>query len=84
MGVVLRLLFVVVAIGGLVGFLYAHRRRTNAIVAIVVGSYVVMAGLRLMAVESDAPTVLLALGGLGALWAAAWIGARWAERHGWR
>jgi uncharacterized membrane protein (UPF0136 family) len=82
-GVVLRALFVVAAIGGLVGFLYVYRRRTNAIVAIVVGSYVVMAGLRLLAVESDVPTVLLALGGLGVLWGAVWLGTRWAERHGW-
>ena len=86
MAFAVRCLFFLFALGGLAFFLYTYRRRTNAILAIVVFSYTVMAGARLLTVENEAEILgpgLIALGGLGLLWVAVWLGARWAEKRGW-
>lgn len=86
MGLALRILYFLVAIGGLVGFLFFYRRRTNAILAIVVGSYALTVGIRLLTVENDADLIghtLLALIGLGVLWVVAWFGTRWVKKRGW-
>ena len=86
MGLALRCLFFLVLIGGLILFLYVYRRRTNAILAIVVGVYAVTAALRLLTIQNEAdllgPGVLSVLG-LGLLWGVVWLGARWVEKHGW-
>jgi hypothetical protein len=86
MGYLLRAFFFLVAAGGLVVFLYLYRRRTNAILAIVVGSYAFIVGLRLLTVENDADLLwqtAIALVGLGLLWVVVRFGARWVEKAGW-
>jgi hypothetical protein len=85
-GYVLRAFFFLLAAGGLVVFLYLYRRRTNAILAIVVGSYAFVAGVRLLTVESDADLLwqaAIALAGLGLVWVLIRYGARWVEKAGW-
>jgi hypothetical protein len=87
MAYALRCLFFLVALGGLVAFLYVYRRRTNAIVAIVLFSYAVGAGSRLLSVQADDEVVrnsLLALVGLVVVYGLAWGATRYLERKGWR
>ena len=83
----LRFLFFLAAVGGLVGFLYVYRRKTNQIVAIVLFSYGLAAGSRLLSLHEDDDLVrnsLLALGGLLVVYGLAWAAARYLERRGWR
>jgi ABC-type uncharacterized transport system permease subunit len=87
MAYALRCLFFLAALGGLIAFLYVYRRRTNAIVAIVLFSYAVGAGSRLLSVHSDEEAVrnsLLALVGLVAVYGLAWGATRYLERRGWK
>jgi hypothetical protein len=87
MAYALRCLFFLAAIGGLIAFLYVYRRRTNAIVAIVLFSYAIGAGSRLLSVgdeEEVVRTSVLALVGLAAAYGLAWGVARYLERRGWR
>ena len=87
MALALRCLFFLAAIGGLIAFLYVYRRRTNLIVAIVLFSYAVGAGSRLLSARDDAEVVhtsVLALLGLLAAYAVAWAVTRYLERRGWR
>ena len=83
----LRCLFFLAAVGGLVAFLYVYRRKTNLIVAIVLFSYAVAAGSRLLSSQTDEEVVwhsVLALGGLALVYGLAWAATRYAERKGWR
>jgi len=83
----LRCLFFLAAIGGLIGFMYAYRRKTNLIVAIVLFSYAVGAGSRLASAREDDELLrnsLLALGGLAVAYGLAWALTRYLERRGWR
>jgi hypothetical protein len=87
MAYALRCLFFLAAIGGLIAFLYVYRRRTNLIVAIVLFSYAVGAGSRLLSVQDDEEAVrnsLLALLGLAVAYGLAWAGTRYLARRGWR
>jgi hypothetical protein len=87
MAYALRCLFFLAAVGGLIAFLYVYRRRTNLIVAIVLFSYAVGAGSRLLSVQDEDEVVrnsLLALLGLGAAYGVAWAVTRYLERRGWR
>lgn len=86
MGYLVRAFFFLLVAGGLVLFLYLYRRRTNAILAIVVGSYAFVAGVRLLTVENDADLLwhaAIALAGLGLVWLIVRYGARWVEKAGW-
>ncbi|HEY3111280.1 MAG TPA: hypothetical protein VGL23_21165 [Chloroflexota bacterium] len=83
----LRCLFFLAAIGGLIGFLYVYRRKTNLIVAIVLFSYAVGAGSRLLRAREDDELLrnsLLALAGLAVAYGLAWVLTRYLERRGWR
>jgi hypothetical protein len=87
MAYALRCLFFLAAIGGLVAFLYVYRRKTNLIVAIVLFSYAVGAGSRVLSVHEDEEVLrnsLIALAGLAAAYALAWAATRYLERRGWR
>jgi hypothetical protein len=87
MASVLRCLFFLAAIGGLIGFLYVYRRKTNQIVAIVLFSYAVGAGSRLLGAREDDELLrnsLLALAGLAVAYGLAWALTRYLERRGWR
>ena len=87
MAYALRCLFFLAAIGGLIAFLYVYRRKTNQIVAIVLFSYAVGAGSRLLSLHEDEEVVrnsLLALGGLAVAYGLAWLATRYLERKGWR
>ena len=57
MAYALRCLFFLAAIVGLVAFLYVYRRKTNQIVAIVLFSYAVGAGSRLLSARTDEEVV---------------------------
>lgn len=85
MAFALRCLFFLLAIGGLIWFLYAYRAKTNQIVLIVVLSYGIGAGSRLLRLENDEELILtsvLALIGLAAVYVGVWMGARYFERRG--
>jgi hypothetical protein len=87
MAYALRCLFFLAALGGMIAFLYAYRRKTNQIVLIVLFSYAVGAGSRLMSVHDDDELVrnsVLALVGLVIAYGAVWLGTRYLERRGWR
>jgi hypothetical protein len=87
MAYALRCLFFLAAIGGGIAFMYAYRRKTNQIVAIVLFSYAIGAGSRLLRVHDDdelVRTSLLALAGLVAAYGLAWAATRYVERKGWR
>jgi hypothetical protein len=87
MAYALRCLFFLAAIAGLIAFLYVYRRKTNQIVAIVLFSYLVAAGSRLLSVHDDDAILrnsLLALVGLAAAYGLAWAATRYLERRGWR
>ena len=87
MAYALRCLFFLVAIGGLIAFLYVYRRKTNLIVAIVLFSYAVGAGSRLLSAREDDELLrnsLLALVGLAVAYGLAWALTRYLERRGWR
>ena len=87
MAYALRCLFFLAAIGGLVAFLYVYRRKTNQIVAIVLFSYAVGAGSRLLSAQTDEEVVrnsLIALAGLALAYGLAWGATRYLERKGWR
>ena len=87
MAYALRCLFFLAAIGGLIGFLYVYRRKTNQIVAIVLFSYAVGAGSRLLGAHDDDEILrnsLLALLGLVVAYGLAWLATRYLERRGWR
>jgi hypothetical protein len=87
MAYALRCLFFLAAIGGLIAFLYFYRRRTNMIVAIVLFSYAVGVGSRLLSLRDDEEVVrnsLLALFGLALAYALAWALTRYLAGRGWR
>ena len=86
MAYALRCLFFLAAIGGLIAFLYVYRRKTNQIVAIVLFSYAVGAGSRLLSAREDevVRNSLLALAGLAVAYGLAWVATRYLERRGWR
>jgi hypothetical protein len=87
MAYALRCLFFLAAIGGAIAFLYVYRRKTNQIVAIVLFSYAVGAGSRLLNLHEDDEILrnsVLALVGLVAAYGVAWGLTRYVERKGWR
>lgn len=87
MALALRLLFMLLVVGVLALLLYVYRRRTNQIVAIVLASYAIGVGSRLMSVETEGEVLrngILAVGGLAVVWAGVWLGARYLQKRGWR
>jgi hypothetical protein len=75
-------LLVLVALGAL---LVLYRRRVNVVLLGLLGIYAVGVGRRLLEIEGEDELLwqsLLAVGGLGVVWLAVWLGARWFERRG--
>jgi hypothetical protein len=80
MAFALRCLFFLLALFAIGLLLYLYRRRVNRLLVALLAVYSVGVGLRLLRTEADDELVwqsLLAVAGLGLVWAAVWLGARW-------
>jgi hypothetical protein len=84
MAFALRCLFFLVAIVAICLLLYLYRRRVNLLLVALLAAYTLGVGFRLLRTEADDDLVwqsVLAVAGLGLVWAGVWLGARWLERR---
>jgi hypothetical protein len=84
MALALRCLFFLAAIAAICLLLYLYRRRVNLLLVALLAAYTVAVGVRLLRTEADDELVwqsILAVAGLGLVWAGVWLGARWLERR---
>jgi hypothetical protein len=80
----LRCLFFLVAVLAIGLLLYLYRRRVNLLLVALLVAYTLAVGVRLLRTETDDELVgqsLLAVAGLGLVWALVWLGGRWLERR---
>ena len=84
MAFALRCLFFLLVVVALAALLVLYRRRVNVVLLGLLGVYAVGVGRRLLEIEGEDELLwqsLLAVGGLGVVWLAVWLGARWFERR---
>jgi hypothetical protein len=85
MAFALRCLFFLFALLAIGLLLYLYRRRVNLLLLALLVAYTLGVGLRLLRTEADDELVwqsVLAVLGLGAVWALVWLAGRWLERRG--